>query len=207
MKSKILFLASVIALFVCTCEKEDEGIGNEQSVMGEVGEEVYSSDVPGISQATATVTALENGISTFTGSAVITNPAILNIVSNIPEFEVDGNNVTVSGLKFKVTTGGIESKNPSYPGIIVKYDSEVGDTYSAGNGVVRKVVSRSSDDDYPYYFWYIKVIKVEESPSVLPGVKKIVYIANHRFGIVGIELTLDDDTTTSFMVGGSSENE
>lgn len=200
-------MASVIALFVCTCEKEDEGIGNEQSVMGEVGEEVYSSDVPGISQATATVTALENGISTFTGSAVITNPAILNIVSNIPEFEVDGNNVTVSGLKFKVTTGGIESKNPSYPGIIVKYDSEVGDTYSAGNGVVRKVVSRSSDDDYPYYFWYIKVIKVEESPSVLPGVKKIVYIANHRFGIVGIELTLDDDTTTSFMVGGSSENE
>ena len=207
MRIKLLILSALVAIFIITCEKgDDDTIGGEQSVMGQVGEEIYSFNIPGVSQATATVVSLEDGISTFTGSAVITNPAILNIVSNIPDFEVNGNNVSVTGLKFKVTTEGIESKNSSYPGIIVKYDSKVGDTYSAGSGAKRKVISKSTDDDYPYVFFNIKVIKVEESPSAFPGVKKIVYIANHRFGIVGLELTLDDNTTTSFGFGGSSEN-
>jgi hypothetical protein len=207
MRTKLLLLATLISIFICTCEKGDNGtLGGEQSVMGQVGEEVYSFDISGVEQATATVTSLEDGISTFSGSAVITHPAILNIVSDIPDFEVNGNNVTVTGLKFKVTTEGIESKNPSYPGIIVKYASNVGDTYSAGSGVTRKVISKSVDDDYPYLYLNIKVIKVEESPSIIPGVKKLVYIANHRFGIVGLELTVDDNTTTSFIFGGSSEN-
>lgn len=194
-------------ILIFACKKDDlDTIGGEQSAMGMVGEQIYSYDIPGVSNATATVVSLEDGISTFTGTATISNAAILNIISNIPEFTVNGNNVTVTGLKFKVTNEGVESKNPSYPGVIVNYGAKVGDTFSAGSGIVRKVVSKSTDDDYPWVFFNIKVIKVEESPSLIPGVKKIVYIANHRFGIVGLELTLDDNSTISFSFNGSTQN-
>jgi hypothetical protein len=37
-------------------------------------------------------------------------------------------------------------------------------------------------------------------------VKKIVYVANHKFGIVGIEVTFDDNSTANFTVGGNEEN-
>jgi hypothetical protein len=174
--------------------------------MGEVGAEVSSSDVPGVQNAKATVETLEDGISSFTGEATITDPALLNIISNIPEFSVSGNKVSVSGLKVKVTKEGIESKIPSFPGIIVKYDSKVGDKYSVSDGVEREVISKSDVDEYPYGFYLIKVMKVEESPSVIPGVSKMVYVANHKFGIVGLEVTFSDNTTANFTIWGSVEN-
>jgi len=207
MKTTGLIVAAFIAFSLSSCSSiDDDSINGDQSSMGEVGAEVYSYDVPGVENAKATVTSLEDGISSFSGEATITNPAILNIISNIPEFSVSGNKVTVSGLKVKVTKEGIESKIPSFPGIIVKYDSKVGDKYSVSNGIEREVISKSTDDDYPYGFFYIKVMKVEESPSVIPGVRKLVYIANHKFGIVGLEVIYDDNTNSSFIVGGSTEN-
>jgi len=207
MKSRLLIVCGLILILVFSCKKdENDSIGGEQSDMGTVGERVTGSNISGVSQASASVVSLEDGISTFSGSAVISNNAIRNIISNIPDFVVSGNNVSVTGLKFKVTSEGVESMNSYYPGIIVKYSSEVGDIYSGGSGVERKVISKSTSDDYPYTSFNIKVIKVEESPSKFPGVKKIVYIANHRFGIVGLEMTLDDNSKSTFTFTGSTQN-
>ena len=125
----------------------------------------------------------------------------------MPEFSVNGNTVTGSA-KFKNTTEGVESENDSYPGVLVKYSSKVGDTYKGATGYKREVISKSTDDDFPYGgFFMIKVLEIEESPCSVPGVKKLVYYANHKFGIVGAEVTYDDNTTMYIGLGYSSENE
>ncbi|MBN1145592.1 MAG: hypothetical protein JXA72_14280 [Bacteroidales bacterium] len=207
MKMRLWITGLVIAVLLCNCEKDDNGgLGGSQSAMGEVGEQLDASNSSGVSNATATVTSLEDGISTMDATATITNEDILDILENVPEFTVSGNSVSVSDVQFRITTEGIESKIPAYPGIIVKYDSKVGDVYSGGSGIEREVIYKSSDDDYPYGFMYIKVIKVEESPTPFPGVSKIAYIANHRFGMVGIDFTLDDNSIVHFTLYGSVEN-
>lgn len=205
MKANLLFIFMIVIMF-SSCLKDDNTIGGEPSVMGEVGESVEAFDNNLVKNASATVTSYEDGVSTYTGYAEINNPAILNVISNIPEFQVNGNKVTINGIKIRITKDGIESLNSSYPGIIVDYGSKVGDTYKGANGIVRKVVHKSTEDEYPYVFFDIKVIKVEESPSSFTGIKKIVYIANHKFGLVGIEVTLDDNSTKVFDIWGSSEN-
>jgi hypothetical protein len=211
MKKFALFFAAFIALTISSCDLIDsltdkDSVDGDQSTMGQVGSEVSAFDVPGIEGAKATVVSLDGGISSFSGEAKITDPALLNLISNIPEFTVTGDKISVTGLKFQVTKEGIASKVPAFPGTIVKYDSKVGDKYKVIEGVEREVTSKSTDDDYPYGFMLIKVMKVEESPSIIPGVSKMVYIANHKFGIVGLEVTLDDNTTKSFSISGNTEN-
>jgi hypothetical protein len=201
----ILFILSISA---CSLFENDElSIDGEQSTMGEPGAEVYCyATLAGVDSASATVIDLEDGVSSFTGKAIITDPKILNVISNIPEFTVEGDKVTVSDLKFKVTKEGVESMNDDYPGIIVKYDSKVGDKYPVKNGIEREVIYKSTEDDYGFGWFLIKVIKVEESPSLIPGVSKVIYISNHKFGIVGVEVTYEDNTTQSFGITGSTEN-
>jgi hypothetical protein len=55
---------------------------------------------------------------------------------------------------------------------------------------------------------YIKVIEVEEIPSSLKstGISKITYWANHRFGLVGVDFTFDDESTAAFPLYTSAEN-
>ncbi len=213
MKTKVLTGCFLLIIIASSCDLLDI-IGGKDTLKGEpspminVGEKMTGSNAVnvGVTGASAVVTASENGVATFSGEATITNPTILNVISNIPEFKVTGNKVTVTGLKAKVTLDGIESKVSSYPGILVKYDSEVGDTYDAGSGVKRKVTAKSTTDDYSWGFMLIKVIKVEESPSLIPGIKKMIYYANHKFGIVGLEVTFEDNTVTKFTTSCTAQN-
>lgn len=198
----IFLLATVLVFSSC---KKDSGtvLGGDQSPIGEIGTSISSTsaNIAGVSSIGATVVSLENGVSSFTGTAVVTNSAIKTILENHPLTTISGNNVTVSGIELKITTEGVESVTGFAPGIIVKYDAKVGDKY-AGN---RTVVSRSEDDDYPYGFMYIKAIEVEENTNKF-GVKTTKYWANHRFGIVGIEFTFEDNSTAKFPVYSSAEN-
>lgn len=208
MKKLVYWL--VLAIAFMACEKDEfTSVEGEQSPMGEVGNIVTSSStsVAGVSSFSAEVVSLENGVSTYSGSAIVTNPTIKSILSNAPECTVEGNKVTGTGIKFKNTKEGIEAVNGLDAGVIVKYDAVVGDTYPIGNtGKSRKVVSRSSEDDYQYGFFNIKVIKVEENTNKL-GVDKITYWANHKFGMVGIEFKFDDGTTAKYPVYNRAEND
>lgn len=98
----------------------------------------------------------------------------------------------------KVTSDGIQdfvfSKgNTSKPFTVVKYNAAIGDRYTfttqEGVNIERKVTYRSTDDDYPIAFWRIKVIKVEQT-SDDPLIEKLTFIANHKFGLVGIQANL-----------------
>jgi len=207
MKAKIILL-TVAAVFVfTTCSKDDADIKGDQSPMGEVGVKVSSSsqEIEGVSNVSGEVISLDNGVSTYTGSAKVTSPLFKNALSNAPGMTINGDVVTATDIKFKSTLEGIEAVKGLDPGILVKYDSEVGDTYSLASGGTRKVVSKSSEDDYNYGFWLIKVLEIEENPNKW-GISKIRYWANHKFGLVGIEFTFDDQSTAKFPVYNSAEN-
>jgi hypothetical protein len=100
-------------------------------------------------------------------------------------------------IKVKATDQGIQdfvySKgNTNKPFTLVKYGDGVGTKYSfetdEGLEYTREIVSKSTEDEYPLGFFYIKVTKVEESQPDDPLLKKISYYTNHKFGLVGIEL-------------------
>lgn len=199
---------SVLSMAFSACQKGKTSIGGSQSPIGEVGVvvETIGTSAFGVTNALAEVVALENGVSEYSGSATVTNAAIRNILSNAPGVTVSGNTVTVTGVKMKVTTEGIESVEGFHPGVIVDYNAKVGDTYPMpGTGRSRQVVSRSSDDDYFWGWMMIKVIEVEE-PTNSMGVARTTYWANHRWGMVGIEFELDDGTILEFPIYNSANN-
>lgn len=203
MKTKaILLMIATVFLFV-TCSKEDDilDIKGEQSPMGQVGATVSSSSrvIAGVSNIFAEVVSLDNGVSSYSGSAKVTNPLFKNALSNVPGITIDGDLITATDLKFRSTTKGIEAVKGVDPGILVNYDSKVGDTYPLASGGIRKVVSKSSEDDYDFGFFLIKVMVIEENPNKW-GVSKIKYWANHKFGIVGVEFTFDDQSTAKYPV-------
>ncbi|MCX7908380.1 MAG: hypothetical protein N2560_02540 [Ignavibacteria bacterium] len=116
----------------------------------------------------------------------------------------DKNNIKIDfEIKSKVTSEGIQDFHHSEgdlskPFTLVKYSAKVGDKYEFtdkdGNKFVREVIKRSTTDDYPIGFWYIKVIVVEE--TIVEGplkdfFGKIIYYTNHKFGLVGVELERD----------------
>jgi len=207
MKSKFIVIALISFAIVTSCKKDDiDTLGGEQSPIGEVGVTFNSSGtVSGVSSISASVVSLERGVSSFSGTAVITNSNIKNILMNHPQTSVNGNNVTITDIEMKITSEGISSVNGLEPGVIVKYDSEVGDSYTINGGGKRTVVSKSTDNDYYWDGMLIKAMEIEENTNKF-GVKKISYFANHRFGLVGIEFTFDDNSTAKFPVFASATN-
>jgi hypothetical protein len=100
-------------------------------------------------------------------------------------------------VKVKVTDQGIQefisSKNDlSKPFTVIKYSMNVGDSWSFtdSKGVTtrRTVTYHSTTDDYPVGWWNLKVYKTESIVDGDPVLQKIVYVTNHKFGLVGIHL-------------------
>ena len=207
--SLLLFALISLAVTFQSCEKYLGGttLGGTLSPMGEIGATFSSTsmEIAGVSNFEASVVSVKDKVSTFSGSADVTNAGIKTILSNATEITINGNKVTAKDIKFKTTTEGFESVAGLDPGIIVKYDAKVGDTYTTESNKTRTVVSRSTDDDYGYGFMLIKVIKVEENTNEL-GVKKMIYWANHKFGLVGIEVVFDDGSSAKFPVYASTTN-
>jgi len=203
-------LSLIVIFFSCKKESSDE-LNGEQSPMGEVGVTVSSSysEIAGVSNFSAIVTSLDNGISTYSGTATVTNAFFKNMLSNFPGVTIDGDQVTLTGMQIQQTKEGIKCLTGSNSGVMVKYDSEVGDTYPIGNtGEVRTVVSKTGVDDYPYGFYMIKTIQVEMAPVALKSgsVLNYTFIYNHKYGLVGVEVDFDDGTSASFPVYTGAEN-
>lgn len=206
----LLSLPAMVLLFGCNKDGSSE-LKGDQSPMGEVGATVSSSsaEIAGVSGFSATVTSLEGGVSKYTATATVTNPLLKNMASNYPGVEINGDQVTVTDVEIQQTKDGIKSMKGPGAGVLVKYDSKVGDTYPIeGSDKERKVVSKSTDDDYYYGFFLIKTIQVEMDQSHVAGagITKYTYIANHKFGLVGVKVDFDDGTTTTFPIYNSTDN-
>ena len=213
----VLFLFLNMVFLSLSCEDTDKRddsnvLTGEQSEMGKVGVTVTSSsaEIAGVSNASAVVDNLENGISSYSAQATVTNDILKNMIANFPGVLIDGDNVSVENLQIQQTTGGIKCITGPDSGILINYNSNVGDTYPIGStGRVRTVVSKTGVDDYPYGFYLIKTIQVESNRLGLrsaTGVSKITYIANHKFGMVGLKVTFTDGSSAIFPVYSSTQN-
>ena len=210
------FMAVIFGMIMISCEKNNDkqdDISGDQSPMGDVGVTVSSSssEIAGISNFAAMVTGLADGVSSYNASATITNPLFKNMVAGFPGVTINGDVVTITDMKMQQTKEGIKCITGPGAGVLVKYDSKVGDTYPIGNtGKVRKVVSKSTTDDYAYGFFLIKTIQVEdENMGFLKnsgGILKTTYISNHRFGLVGVRFDFDDGTSVTYPLYTSAEN-
>ena len=213
MKKLLQLIIISSSLLLTSCDLIEEAIigsklGGEQSAIGQVGVTVTSSSaqINGVSNIQASVTSLSGGVSNYTGSATVANSSIVSTLSNLPGVSVSGNTVTVTGIKFKSTTEGIESIYGFDPGIIIKYSSSVGDKYDIlGSSTKREVTAKSTSDDFSWGGMMIKVIKVEENIN-RGGVKKITYYGNHKWGMVSVRFDFDDGTYSQFPIYNSANN-
>jgi hypothetical protein len=211
MKSnKILLIVSVftLALFSCKKEKDLGFIGGETNIpLTEVGSEtsIYPSlgsyDFP---TATAVITQNDNGNVTYklkldidlTGnpdSAVIAS--VIKYVKDEGIITVDGNGLIDLGFTMRITSEGYQViSEDGKPQTIVKYGDPVGTQYSystiyTDKKVIGTVTEKTETNDWPIGFLYIKTSKVDfQYPAEVPFVDKIAIRANHKFGIVYLEI-------------------
>jgi hypothetical protein len=205
-----------IGILSVSCDDSSDDDSNvltgSQSDMGLVGVDVSSSsiEIAGVSNFSAEVESLENGISSYTAQANVSNSLLKNMISNFPGVVIDGNTVSIDNFQIQQTTGGIKCMTGPLAGVLVNYDSAVGDTYTTTtSGKVRTVVSNSTEDDYPYGFYLIKTIQVESTlgnSGGIAGVNNITYIANHKFGMVGVKVDFEDGTSAKFPIYTNAEN-
>lgn len=202
--------------------------GNTDVGIGQVGNTISngriyvgnnSIDFP----AEAKVTKNEGGIATLNLKANILDLKNSNIyrmykdqynlddlLNRIPSQYLDNEGNLDAEVAVKITSEGIQDfvNRDGKAHTIVKFDAKVGDEYkltkSNGHVLTRKVTERSDEDDFPYGFYYIKTITVEQ-PSAYPGVQKFTYKANHRFGIVHVEALLDDGSKVSTYIYSQNE--
>ncbi|MBK6462595.1 MAG: hypothetical protein IPF92_16530 [Myxococcales bacterium] len=156
--------------------------------------------------ARMTITKNEGGLVTARVTADPTkDPRIAKFAALIPASAKKADGTIDTEVKFRVTTEGVQDffNKDGKPHTVVKYAGNVGDTYkvSKSDGVVitRTVVAKSDKDDFPYGFFSIKTMTIEQD-SRIPGIKKIVIRANHKFGIVHVEAVADDGSTMSSYV-------
>lgn len=212
-----LLMLFPLGILSVSCDNSSDGesssvLPGTQSQMGLVGVNVTSSSsvIAGVSNFSAEVESLENGISSYTAQATVSNPLIKNMISNFPGVVINGNTATIDNFQIQQTTGGIKCLTGPLAGILVKYDSSVGDTYGTKtSGKVRKVVSKTGVDDYPYGLYMIKTIQVESTlgnSSAIAGINNITYIANHKFGMVGVKVDFEDGTSAKFPIYTNAQN-
>lgn len=111
---------------------------------------------------------------------------------------IDAQGKFKTNFKVKNSSEGIAFFDPADRQVVaMKYDAKVGDKWSFTKANGKKlnfnVPYKSTTDDFDYSFFKIKVVKVEQAFNE-PGISKIVYIGNHKFGLVGIEFHLEDGT-------------
>ena len=159
------------------------------------------NNLPG---AEMTVTKRENGIVSYHVVMDLTNsPDSALFADLIPAEYQDEEGRIVGDFDFKITSDGIQDFfQSSKPWTVVKYDDPVGTQYplttDRGEELVRTVTEKTGEDDWPLGFFYIKTSKVEEeNPPYMKEAAKVSYRANHRFGLVYIEVELKDGNTAA----------
>lgn len=208
MKRILLSLSLLTLLFSCDLLTKQEvsstSVGGDTNLdNNKVGYSVNPSVVIGTSNFTSNssivVTNNDNGVVTMTIKSSLPG----NISNMIPASYKDATGKLNTTMKYKNTSEGIldYTNKDGKPFVIINYSSNVGDKYvltkSDGTIITRTVTAKSATDDYPVMggFMYIKTMTVEQD-SRIPGISKIIYIANHKYGLVAVKVVTSDGTTT-----------
>jgi hypothetical protein len=211
-KLAYLFIILSFSLFATSCDglfNPDEGpnelSGNVNIPISEENNTFWSSITIGDKyidlQEDCYVKKNDNGIVTIKIKANIKDyPELREFIDMIPANIADNNGNIETEFKMKMTSEGIQDyfNKDGKAHTIVKYDCKVGDKYelkkSDGTTITRTVTAKSTENDFQYGLMSIKTITIEQD-SRIPGVKKIVMKANHKFGLVHVEFQMEDGTT------------
>lgn len=142
----------------------------------------------------------EGGVVTVSVKADLRNePSLAALNDWLPANYKDANGKIDAEFKYKMTSEGIQDYyKDNKPFTIAKFDCNVGDQYNVnrtdGKTSTRTVFSKSTTDDFPYGFMYIKTIGVEQTANT-PGVSKYILYVNHKFGLVNAKIILEDGTS------------
>jgi hypothetical protein len=217
MKKLVLFclLAGMCYLTSCSklfSKKEDDSTlnGSTDIPISKTGNTfsstVYSNGVSTGASGAASVTKNESGVATIHVTANIKSATGLTFIKNlIPAKYLDAQGNVVLDGKVKATDEGLldYTNADGKPFVMVRYDCNVGDTYKLtkadGKVITRTVTQKSTTDDYSYGLWLIKTITVEQD-SRIPGISKIIYKFNHKFGIVYVEAVAQDGTKAGMQI-------
>jgi hypothetical protein len=209
----LLFTSSAMVFLSCdqlglTKEKDSELNGNTSIPINTVGNQfspvIIIDGASVASDATIKITNSVNGENTIEFKADLSKtPALSRLNSIIPANLKDSNGKVNFTTRVKMTDEGIldYSNSDNAPFVAVRFEGNVGDTYtlskSDGKTSTRTITQKSTTDDYAWGGMLIKIIKVEQVPS-FPGVKKYEYWFNHKFGLVGVVITAEDNSKLSF---------
>lgn len=215
----VLFLSFII--FSCDTTESDPDpneLGGDTNVgIGEVGNVVStgsvrignnSYDIGGEFE----VISNNNGVATIQVKADLRQVPELEVFNNfIPASMKDASGRVNTTVKFKITSEGMQD-NMNVDGklhTLVKYDAKVGNQYkintSNGKTITRTVTERTNQDDFPFGFFNIKTIKVEQDSRV-PGITNFIYRLNHRFGLVFVQILMEDGSSADVYLYSQNEN-
>jgi hypothetical protein len=210
--SMVALLASLV-LFAGGCKKNDtpsgpNDLGGETNIpLTKVGSVTsFYTKFNGVNMPSGemTVTSNNNGIVKY--HLVIDlkgRPDSAFLASQTPPEYQDGNGNLMTDISLKITSEGIQDFSQSdKPWTIVKYNDNVGATYpfttDKGKNLVRTITEKTGVDEWPLGFYYIKTTKVEEiNPPNVTDADRIVYRANHKFGLVYAEVHFKNGNTAS----------
>jgi len=219
MKKLVIIFVVILPLFILSCSDIENLLGGDEDpnelngktdiALAEEGNTFGVSPKIGNNYVDINedikISKNENGIVTLDIKCDVPNiPELEPYISKIPKEMISNGRINAQ-VKFKVTSDGIQDyfNLDGKPHTIVKYNASVGDKYklskSDGKTITREVVARSDKDDFPYGFFDIKTITIEQD-SRIEGIKKFVYRANHKFGIVFVEVHMEDGTKLSSYV-------
>lgn len=207
MKRIILFSAVMFLLISCDMLEGDKisstDVGGDTNLsMNAVGTTFNSYVTIGTTTFNANssivVTKNDNGVVTLRVKASLPNSKYTSLIPA---------NLIVAGkldyeTKYKNTSEGIldYTNKDGKPFTVVNYSSSIGDKYvltkSDGTTITRTVTGKTEVDDFPYGMMLIKTMTVEQD-SRIPGVRKIEYKANHKFGLVQVKMYFDDGTAST----------
>jgi hypothetical protein len=204
--TRIIIYLSILAVLY-SCGSFDFGSTNKISGTTDIPmNKVGVTFSPGImlpdafynGKATAEITSVEGDKTTISITATL--PTNYPILEGIKSKYKDASGNLKCDATFKFTDKGIiDYNNPNHePFVLIKYDAKVGDKYTFekpdGTVITREVIRKSTEDDFYWGGMIIKTIDVEQD-SRIPGVEKITYFTNHKFGIVAVRTTMEDGTT------------
>lgn len=203
MKTNLVLLV-LCGFLMAACGKEygEQSLSGTQSPMGEVGNTFELSYIEGVSNVSAKITELNNGVSKLEFMCDVTDSKLRTMAQYLPEASLVGNKLTAIS-EVKMTDKGIMNVLDEGNLILVKYDAKVGDTYSikrGGKTLTREVTAKSTEDDFFWSWMLIKTIDVEETGQDIPGVSKVVYHTNHKFGLVAVNVFFEDGTNKMLSV-------
>jgi len=215
MKKLLLFclLAGMLYMYSCIkpSKEDDSTLNGSTDIAVSKSGNTFSSYISANGQSTnasasASITKNDAGVATVHVTANIKNASGLTFIKNlIPAKYLDAQgNVLLDG-KVKATDEGLldYTNADGNPFVMVRYDCSVGDTYKLtkadGKIITRTVTQKSTTDDYYYGMMLIKTITVEQD-SRIPGISKIIYKFNHKFGIVYVEAVAQDGSKAGMQI-------